>query len=71
MEKCEAHSGFDVAIKNLQKSDSDQWKHIELIEAMLPKLLPVWVTIILMISSALTASALTFAGMIIKISGSN
>ena len=69
MEKCEAHSGFDEAIKNLRKSDVDQWKHIDAIEARLPKLVPVWVTIILMVMSAVTGSALTVAVMFIKFSG--
>lgn len=70
MEKCEAHSGFEKSIDNLEKSDVDQWKHIDAIEKSLPRLLPVWVTVVLMVSSALTGSALTFAGMIIRFSGS-
>jgi len=69
MEKCDAHSGFDEAIENLKKSDKEQWNHIDIIEAALPKLVPIWVTVVLMLSSAITASALTFAGMIIKFSG--
>ena len=68
-EKCEAHSGFEEAIDNLKQSDTDQWDHINKIEAALPKLLPVWVTIVLMVMSGLTASALTFAGMWMKFSG--
>lgn len=69
MEKCDAHSGFEKSIENLEKSDVDQWIHINSIEAALPRLVPVWVVIVLMVSSALTASALTFAGMIIRFSG--
>jgi len=69
MEKCESHSGFDEAIENLKKSDEEQWGHINKIEEVLPKLLPLWVTVVLMIMSGLTGSALTFAGMIIKFSG--
>ena len=66
MEKCEAHSGFGQAIKNLEKSDVDQWAHINAIEARLPKLVPVWVTVILMVMSAVSGSALTVAVMFIK-----
>ena len=69
MEKCEAHSGLNEAIENLKKSDEEQWDHINKIEEVLPKLLPLWVTVVLMIMSGLTGSALTFAGMIIKFSG--
>ena len=70
-QQCKDHSGCMESIKNLQDSDKTQWKHIDTIEAKLPKLVPVWVTIVLMISSALTGSALTFAGMIIKFSGNS
>jgi len=71
MEYCDAHSGMIEAIENLKKSDKQQWEHIDIIESKLPKLLPVWVTVILMVMSGLTGSALTFAGMIIKLSGQN
>lgn len=69
MEECKAHSGLKADVENLKKSDSDQWLHITAIETALPKLLPVWVTIVLMVMSGLTASALTFAGMWMKFSG--
>jgi len=68
-EKCDAHSGFEKSIENLEKSDTDQWNHINKIEAALPRLVPVWVAIVLMVMSGLTGSALTFAGMIIRFSG--
>jgi len=67
--QCQKHSGVAEAIKNLQQSDTDQWEHINRIEAALPKLIPVWVTVVLMVMSAVTASALTFAGMWMKFSG--
>ena len=66
---CSGHSGHVEAIKTLQASDKDQWTHINKIEAALPKLVPVWVTVVLMVMSAVTASALTFAGMWMKFSG--
>lgn len=69
-EKCDAHSGFEKSIENLEKSDIDQWTHINKIEAALPRLVPVWVALVLMLMSGLTGSALTFAGMIIKFTGS-
>jgi len=68
IEKCEAHSGFEKSIENLEKSEIDQWTHINKIEAALPRLVPVWVAIVLMLMSGLTGSALTFAGMILKLS---
>jgi len=68
IEKCEAHSGLTKSIDNLEKSDIDQWTHINKIEAALPRLVPVWVAIVLMLMSGLTGSALTFAGMILKLS---
>jgi len=69
-ERCDAHSGFEKSIENLEKSDVDQWTHINKIEAALPRLVPVWVALVLMLMSGLTGSALTFAGMIIKFTGS-
>jgi len=69
IEKCDAHSGLAKSIENLEKNDVDQWVHINKIEAALPRLVPVWVAIVLMMMSGLTGSALTFAGMIIKFSG--
>lgn len=63
---CSEHSGFVESLKNLKISDEKQWTVIDKIEAALPKLVPVWVTIILMVMSGLTGSALTFAGMIMK-----
>ncbi len=68
-EYCDIHSGCLESIKNLEKSDNSQWEHINTIEKTLPKLVPVWVTIVLMVSSALTGSALTFAAMCFKFSG--
>ena len=69
-ERCDAHSGFEKSIENLEKSNVDQWTHINKIEAALPRLVPVWVALVLMLMSGLTGSALTFAGMIIKFTGS-
>lgn len=48
-------------ILELKKSDTEQWKHINGYEKALSKLVPVWTTIVLMAMSGLTASALTFA----------
>ena len=48
---------------------TDQWGHINKLEEMMRKLVPVWTTIVLRVMSGLTGSALTFAGMIIKFSG--
>ena len=53
----------------LKENTDDQWSHINKIEDALTKLVPIWTTVVLMTMSALTASALTFAGMLIKFSG--
>jgi hypothetical protein len=66
---CQAHSGVKSDIDNLKKSDKSQWEHITTLEEKVGKLVPVWITIILMAMSALTGSALTFAGMILKFAG--
>ena len=66
MEKCELHSGFEEAIENIKKSDATQWEHITAIENALPKLMPLWVTVILMVMSGITGSAFTVAAMVIK-----
>ena len=57
-------------IAQLRKSDDEQWEHINKVENALRKLVPIWTTVVLMAMSALTGSALTFAGMIIKFAGS-
>ena len=54
----------------LPKVDNDQWTAIEQIRSYMRKLVPVWVTVVLMATSFITGSALTFAGMIIKFAGS-
>ena len=56
----------DEQITQLKESDKDQWDHINGLEKAIQKLVPVWVTVVLMAMSAITASALTFAGMMIK-----
>ncbi len=57
-------------IDRLITDTNEQWTHINRLEDLMRKLVPVWTTIVLMIMSGLTGSALTFAGMIIKFSGS-
>lgn len=57
-------------IDRLIKDTDSQWNHINGLEKAIQKLVPVWITIVLMVMSGLTGSALTFAGMIIKFSGS-
>lgn len=58
-------------ISQLRKETSEQWTAIHKIEEFMHKLVPIWVTLALMASSALTGAALTFAGMIIKFANSN
>lgn len=53
-------------IITLEKSDTNQWVEINKLREFMRKLVPVWTTVVLMVMSAVTGSALTFAGMIIK-----
>ncbi len=59
----------DEQITQLKESDKDQWTHINGLEKAMRKLIPIWVTVVLMAMSAVTGSALTFAGMIIRLIG--
>ncbi len=59
----------ETEIGTLKDSDNKQWSAIDDLRQFMRKLVPVWTTIVLMVMSAITASALTFAGMMIKISG--
>lgn len=59
----------ETEIETLKKSDDDLWSAINEIRQYMRKLIPVWVTLVLMAMSAVTASALTFAGMAIRMVG--
>ena len=59
----------ETEVTNLKDSDGHQWSEINKIREFMRKLIPIWVAIVLMSMSAVTASALTFAGMIIKMAG--
>jgi hypothetical protein len=63
MENCAVH---EEQIKQLQLNDGQQWEHINGLEKAMQRFVPVWTALILMGMSAMTASALTFAGMIIR-----
>jgi len=60
---CDVHS---EQIDRLKKDTDEQWNHINDVERGLRKLVPIWTTVVLMVMSCLTGSALTAAGMIIK-----
>lgn len=55
-------------IDRLMGDTAEQWTHINKLEDMMRKLVPVWTTIVLMVMSGVAGSAVTFAGMIIKFS---
>ena len=59
----------ETEVTNLKDSDGHQWAEIKGIREFMRKLIPIWVTVVLMAMSAITASALTFSGMIIKMAG--
>lgn len=63
---CDVH---EQQIKQLEKDTDEQWTHINDVEKSLRKLVPIWTTIVLMVMSAVTGSALTFAGMIVRFVG--
>lgn len=56
----------ETEIHTLKDSDHEQWQAIKDLQQFMRKLVPVWTTIVLMAMSAITASALTFAGMLIR-----
>jgi len=64
--QCEVHG---EQISQLRTSDDRQWIKLNEHDSLFRKYVPLWTTVILMVSSALTGSALTFAGMIIKFAG--
>jgi len=63
----------ETEVDNLKASESKQWTAIEKLrerfDLLMRKWVPAWVTFVLMGMSAVTASALTFAGMMIKMAG--
>jgi len=63
---CAVH---EEQISQLKSDTKDQWDHINKMDEAIRKLVPVWTTIVLMVMSGLTGSALTFAGMTIKFAG--
>ncbi len=63
---CKVHA---EQIQELKASDKLQWEHINKWNDTIRKYVPVWVTLVLMAMSGLTASALTFAGMMMKGAG--
>lgn len=60
------------AISTLKTETAAQWSAITTLrnklDEIMRKWIPLWVTVVLMIMSGVTGSALTFAGMIIKFS---
>jgi hypothetical protein len=58
----------ETEVNTLVKSDDDQWTAINRIREYMRKLVPIWVTVVLMVASGITGSALTFAGMIVRMS---
>ena len=61
---------MEKSVMILEKDNSKQWTQIDDLRKYMQKLVPVWTAMVLMAMSAVTASALTFAGMMIKITGS-
>ena len=59
----------ETEILHLQKSDNNQWEHINGLEKALSHLVPIWTTVVLTLMGAMTGSALTFAAMMFKFAG--
>lgn len=57
----------EKAIDNLEKTNTEQWDAINELRRFMHKLVPVWVTVVLMVMSAVTAGALTFASLASKL----
>ncbi len=56
-------------VQTLKKSNDDQWQAINELRQYMHKLIPIWTALVLTAFGAITGSALTFAGMIVKFSG--
>jgi len=56
----------ETEVDTLKKSDDDQWTAINELRRFMHKLVPIWVTIVLMAMSFLTGGALTFASLIMR-----
>ena len=59
----------ETEVETLKLSDIDQWLAINELRQLMHRHIQVWVTVVLMAMSAITASALTFAGMLVRMSG--
>ena len=62
----------EAEVDNLKDSDSGQWTAIEKLkerfDLLMRKWIPVWLAVVLTVMGTITGSALTFAGMIIRMS---
>lgn len=58
-----------IADTDLKTVDNEQWIAINDIRNFMHKLVPMWVTFVLTAAGFITGSALTFAGMLIKVVG--
>ena len=65
-QNCAVH---EEQITQLRKSNDDQWEHINGLEKAFRNFVPIWTTVVLTVMGALTGSALTFAGMMVKFAG--
>jgi len=69
-QQCGVHT---EAIDNLKKDTANQWSAITSLRSRLDELMrkwiPVWVAVVLMAMSGVTASALTALGMVVRYSG--
>ena len=59
----------ETEVENLKASDEKQWETINDLQKFMRKLVPIWVTVVLTVMGTVTGSALTFAGMVIKMAG--
>lgn len=58
-------------VDRLEKDTAEQWMSIHDLEKFMRKLVPVWVTIVVSVLTFITGCSLTFAGMILRFSGTN
>lgn len=63
MELCQAHSGIETQLENLENDTKQQWTAIN----QLRNRLPVWATIVISLLTFLLGATATYAGLAVKV----
>lgn len=62
MELCQAHSGIEQQLENLENDTKEQWTAIN----QLRNRLPVWATLVISLLTFLLGATATYAGLAVK-----